>query len=536
MLKNYNAAMSSEGMVATSQIYAAEAGASVLNQGGNAADAAIAAAAMLSVTEPCSCGLGGDCFVLYYQSDKKQIFALNGSGRSPQKLNPSNAIILGLDSNEPDFHADTITVPGAVQAWYDLNERFGTLPVSELLIDAIDTAHHGFEVGTVTALQWQSDSNRQLKGRVNNEELLINGRAPQKSEKFVNPTLANTLELLAEGGVEEFYRGKIAKNIVETVQSYGGILSISDMASHKSTWEIPISTIFRGKRIFECPPNGQGLVALLALKILNQINNYDFSWHRDAKGLHSIIESCRLAFTQVIRILSEHTKSFEIQHLLNPKFCADTAKYIQKYQVKNRTFDSNLYGSGSDTAYVSVVDRNGNACSLIQSNYDGFGTGIIPKGCGFTLQNRGACFSCDPNSPNFIGPNKRPYHTIMPGLALNDDGSLYSCFGLIGGFMQPQGHVQILTALNDGLDPQQVLDLPRMYVDPFSTSDEYLFVENEMETKYLHSLASFGHKYKIVNSIDRSLFGRGQVIVKDSQTGNLLGGSDRRIDGGAIGI
>jgi gamma-glutamyltranspeptidase/glutathione hydrolase len=519
-----------QGMVATSQRAATAAGVEILRGGGNAADAAIAAAAALNVTEPTSTGLGGDCFALYFEAATGAVTALNGSGRAPAALTLERVAADGLTALPP-FHPHTITVPGACAGWLDLLERHGSLPRAQVLAPAIRLAQEGFEVGTQTAHFWARGLDRQ-KGAANLEELSIDGRAPRAGERFTNPGLARTLRAIADGGKDAYYRGEIAEAIVAVVRAAGGVMTADDLAAHASTWDEPISTAYRGHRIWECPPNGQGLTALIALEILE---GFDLG-ALDPLGperLHLLVEALRLAFADTRWYVTDPKFSpVPVAELLSPDYAARRRALIDPARA---TVDPQRGApvAGSDTVYFCVVDGAGNACSFINSNYMGFGTGIVPRGYGFTLQNRGHGFSLDPAHPNALAPKKRPYHTIIPGMITRGDGSLYAPFGVMGGFMQPQGHVQVVVGLlDDGLAPQAAVDRPRFCIEPVDASGK-VHLEEGIPAATGEALAARGHPLVTgVTGFARSLFGRGQIIRRDPD-GTLTGGSDPRADGGA---
>ncbi len=522
------------GMVASSQPLATLAGLEILQAGGTAADAAVATAAALNVTEPTSTGIGGDCFALFYDSANGKVTALNGSGRAPSRLTLDLLREQGFAKKLPPLHAHNITVPGACAGWCDLVERHGTLEMDRVLAPAIRLAEDGFPVAPITAHHWAGGAKRQLLHALGGSQLLIDGRAPAAGEVFRNPGLARTFRAVAEGGKETFYKGDLAKRIAAAVQASGGVMTGEDLAAHHSTWDEPISTAYRGVRLWECPPNGQGIVALLALNLLSQLDLPEDLLGVDA--LHLIIESLRLAFADGQRYVADPAKAdVPTQALLASAYAAKRAKLIDRKRANPRA----AAGSpkvGTDTVYFSVVDGQGNACSFINSNYMGFGTGIAPEGAGFTLQNRGANFSLDPTHPNALGPGKRPYHTIIPAMVTRDaDGSLYASFGVMGGFMQPQGHVQVLLGLLEGLDPQAALDRPRVCLDEGDPSGTVL-VEEGIPDPSVKGLRTRGHRLETVTGYERAVFGRGQVILRDPATGVLCGGSDPRADGCAMGF
>lgn len=552
---------SKNGIVATSQPLATAAGLEILAKGGNAADAAVAASATLNVTEPAFSGIGGDMFALYFSADTKRVTALNGSGRAPSALTLERLKRDGFASSIPTFHAHTVTVPGACAGWFDLIQKHGSLPMTEILAPSIRLAEEGFPVAPITSHFWKRGVERQLKSAPNGHELTIDGRGPNAGEIFRNLGLARTFKTIAAGGASAFYQGEIAESIVRVVNEAGGCLSLDDLASHTSTWEEPISVDYRGYRVYECPPNGQGITALIALNILEGFDLAE-SNPLSVERLHLMIESLRLAFADARWYVTDPAFSnIPIQELLSKSYAAERRKLINtQHAIRNISRGTPV--NSSDTVYLSVVDKFGNACSFINSNYMGFGTGIVPKGWGFTLQNRGHNFSLDPNHPNCLAPRKRPYHTIIPVMVTkltaksvksatnlknlsdlselrgsdNDiDESLYASYGVMGGFMQPQGHVQVLSALvDDGLDPQAALDRPRFCIDA-EESGGRVAIEEGIPQETFTGLEKLGHPVYSVSGYERALFGRGQVILRD-EFGVLCGGSDPRADGCAMGL
>ncbi len=521
------------GMVATSQPLAVAAGIEVLSRGGNAADAAVAMAAALNVTEPTSTGIGGDMFALFFDAQSQQVSALNGSGRAPAGLTLERLRKEGLHEL-PAYHAYTITVPGACAGWCDLIEKHGRLELREILAPAIRLAEEGFPVAPMTSYFWQRGADRQLKSAANGGELLIDGRAPQAGEIFRNPGLARTLSKVSEDGKSAFYQGEIAEAIAGVVKASGGCVTVEDLAAHVSTWEKPVSVTYRGNRVYECAPNGQGLAALIAFNLLE---GYDLPSlpTLSADRLHLEIEAMRLAFADARWYVSDpQFNDLPISELLSKEYADTRRKLIDPKSAKMDQVRGTPVTS-SDTVYFSVVDRAGNACSFINSNYMGFGTGIVPKGWGFSLQNRGHNFEMDAEHPNALAPGKRPYHTIIPAMATREtDGSLLASFGVMGGFMQPQGHVQVFSALTDDeLDPQAALDLPRFCIED-GTAGGAVAIEDGIPDAVIQDLAGRGHRVSKIMGWDRALFGRGQVIVRDPKTGVLCGGSDPRADGCAM--
>lgn len=527
--------LSRRGIVAASQPLAVAAGLKILANGGNAADAAIATAAALNVTEPGSTGIGGDCFALYYQASARRIYALNGSGRAPAALTLERLRREGYTQELPPYHPYTITVPGACAGWCDLAARFGKLPLSAILAPAIRLAEEGYPVAPVTSFFWQRAAERQLRSAPGGRELTINGRGPLPGEIFRNPGLARTLTAIAEGGKEAFYQGIIAEAIVQAVRSAGGCLSLEDLAAHQSTWETPIKVDYRGVQVWECPPNGQGLAALMALNILEGFDPGPMP-ALSAARLHLEIEAMRLAFADAGWYVADPAfNPAPLEWLLSKEYAAQRRKLIDPKQATLHQ-QHGVPGVASETVYFSVVDGEGNACSFINSNYMGFGTGIVPSGWGFSLQNRGHNFSLNPEHPNALAPRKRPYHTIIPAMATTSDDQLYASFGVMGGFMQPQGHLQVVIALvDDGLDPQAALDRPRFCLED-GTPGGRVALEEGIPPHTLTELSRKGHPVYLVNGYERALFGRGQVILRHPDSGVLWGGSDPRADGCAMSL
>jgi len=498
------------GMVASSQPLATAAGLEILAKGGNAADAAVAVAAALNVTEPTSTGIGGDMFALFYEAGTGAITALNGSGRAPAALSLERVKKEGLDEDIPPFHPYTITVPGACAGWCDLIERHGTLELASILAPAIHLAGDGFPVAPVTSHFWKRGVERQLSVSLNGREMTIEGRGPEPGEIFHNPGLARTFKAIAQGGKKAFYEGEIAASICGVIHQAGGCMEREDLAGHVSTWDDPISTAYGNLRLWECPPNGQGLTALIALNILE-----GFDLPRDplsVQRFHLEIEALRLAFADTRWYVADPAKvQVPVQELLSKGYAAKRRQLIDPQRaILDQTRGAPV--AGSDTVYFCVVDRWGNACSFINSNYMGFGTGIIPSGWGFTLQNRGANFTLQPGHPNVLAPRKRPYHTIIPAMITSDEAggqnSLFAAFGVMGGFMQPQGHLQVFLSLANGLDPQTVLEIPRFCIQDGSAGGP-VGLEEGITDHVIADLAERGHQVQKVSGWDRALFGRG---------------------------
>ena len=545
------------GMTASSQPLASQVGLSVLMEGGNAADAAVAMAAMLNLTEPCSTGIGGDCFALYYDAKTKSITALNGSGRAPaalslERLEKDNLIDRQTWLISDPYHAHCVTVPGACAGWCDLLARHGSMPLTEVLMPAIYYAEQGFPVAPITSHFWSVGAAKQLATAANGAELTIDGRGPQPGETFRNPGLARTFRMVAEGGKDAFYKGEIGRTLVQTLRSAGSLLTEQDLSEHRSTWDTPIGTTYRKHRIWECPPNGHGIAALIALNILE---GFDLASQdrNSAARWHLLIEAMRLAFADTSwHVADPKFAPAPLGGLLDKSYAAERRKLIDPSRATADIRRGTPPGR-SGTVYFCTVDCQGNACSMINSNYMGFGTGIVPKGFGFTLQNRGYCFSTNPEHPNRVEPRKRPYHTIIPGMITREDGSLYSPFGVMGGEMQPQGHMQVAVALfDDQLDPQAALDRPRFCINSI-TQTGTVSLEDGIPPQVVEELKRMGHPIGLPKSVleelkrtgapipdvlsgqRRSLFGRGQVIHR-REDGVLCAGSDARADGCAMGF
>ncbi len=516
------------GMVGASNPLAAQAGLNILRGGGNAADAAVATSAMMNVMDPGSCGIGGDCFALYYDARTKQVSALNGSGRAPGALTLDAARALGWEKMNPR-HAHSVTVPGAVRGWHDLLQRHGTMTLADVLGDAIYYADEGYPTAPVVGYRWQR-SGAFLRSAANAEEYLPNGVPPKAGQVIRLPGLAKTLRMIAEGGPDAFYSGPVADAIVASLQEQGGLMTLDDLKNHRSTWDEPIFSDYRGVTIYECPPNGQGLTALIALNIASHFDLAALPWD-SPKRIHLMVECMRLAWADAHEYIADMNQAdLPLDMLLSVDYAAERAALIQPYYAIDPPPSPGELPGGSDTIYLSAVDGEGNACSFIKSLYMGFGVGIVAEGTGVWLQNRGAGFSLAPGHRNALAPGKRPYHTIIPGLALKN-GALWASFGVMGGFMQPQGHFQVVSALvDDDLNPQEALNRPRWYVDRGDPGGN-LLIEEGTPFKTMADLAERGHRIQPEAGLGRGNFGRGQIIRYDPETGVMHGGSEPRADG-----
>ena len=525
--------LSTRGAVASSQPLATLAGITMLQAGGNAADAAVAAAAALAVTEPGSTGIGGDCFALFYRASDGVVEAVNGSGRSPRELTLERAV--GTGGFDPQG-AMAVTVPGTIAGWADTVERFGQMPLAEVLAPAISLAEDGFGVTPIISLGWQRQEELLRSRGPAGHDLLLEGRAPRAGEIWRNLPIAGVMRAVAQEGPAAFYHGTAARRIVEAVQMNGGCMTMSDLQTHRSTFEAPISTTYRDHTIYECPPNGQGITALMALNILE---GYDLASTppRSVEAIHPVIEAVRLAFADARAYIADPARvRVPIEAMLSKPYAARRRKLISGDAAVRLAAAGPMPG-GSDTVYLCAVDGEGNACSFINSNYHGFGTGIVPRDCGFSLQNRGAGFALDPDHPNALAGGKRPYHTIMPAMLTRPDGSLLGPFGVMGGWNQPQGHTQVVFNLIDrDMDPQAAIDEPRfsIFADPPNGD---IWVEDAIPTATISGLAQLGHPVRPASGALRAgVVGQGQIIVRDPETGVLWAGSDPRGDGCAIGL
>ncbi len=523
--------LSTKGIVATSQPLASMAGLHILREGGNAADAAVAAAATLAVTEPTSTGIGGDCFALFYNAQDQSVSALNGSGRAPAALDLDVIERCGWERQGP--HA--VTVPGTIMGWHDTVTRFGRMPLADVLQPAIEHAEQGFAMTPAIARGWDFQAELLAETGPAGQDLLLNGNAPRAGEVWTNQNIANVMREVAEGGPEAFYGGRPAERIVEALAEHGGVMSLEDLANHCSTFDDAISTTYRRHRVWECPPNGQGITTLMALNILEgfEIGEYEA---RSPEVLHIIIEALRLAFADARTLVADPAKTdVPVDEMLSKAYAAKRRQLIWDDQAIELASSGFLPGQ-SDTVYLSAADGDGNACSFINSNYEGFGSGIVPRECGFSLQNRGAGFVVDdPDHPNALEGGKRPYHTIMPSMITRHDGSLFASYGVMGGWNQPQGQTQVVLNLIDrGMDAQTAIDAPRvsMYEEP---PNGRIYVEDTFGIEVLSALALLGHPVLPATGAMRTgVVGKGQVIVRDPDRGVLWGGSDPRADGCAV--
>ena len=515
------------GMVATTQPLAAAAGLRALMRGGNAVDAAVTAAAALNVVEPHSTGIGGDLFALIWTAKDKQLHGLNACGRSPGQASLQQLRGMGLRAI-PDQSPFSVTVPGTVSGWEALLDRYGAMDMPDALQPAIDYAEHGFPVSEVISDHWRASGARLVTGPAGHE-LLLDGSPPAAGEIMKIPTLAESLRTVAEGGSDAFYTGPLAKKICDFVQSIGGWLSTDDMAAHESTWVDPIHSSYRGLDCWQCPPPSQGVNALLALNIAEGFDLHGMGF-QSADAFHHLIESMRLAFADSLHYVTDpNAMKVAPDDLLSKKYASERRTLISTKRAL-RLASHGIPPAHHNTVYVSAIDGEGNACSLINSVFMGFGSGLVVPDTGIALHNRGASFSLDPDHANRLEPGKLPYHTLIPGMVTRD-GELFACYGVMGAMQQAQGHLQTLVNMIDfGLEPQQALDAPRFSV----RLGEGVAVENTVNPAVIRNLSERGHPI-LVAEPHGILFGSGQIIKRDAETGVLTGGSEPRADGSAIG-
>jgi len=426
-------------------------------------------------------------------------------------------------------HAHSVTVPGSARGWHDLLRRHGTMTLADVLPDAIHYAGEGFPTAPVAGYRWQH-SGAFLRSAANAEEYLPDGETPKAGQVMRLPGLADTLRAIADGGPDAFYTGPVAEAIVSSLQEQGGLMTLDDLKHHRSTWDEPIQTDYHGITVYECPPNGQGLTALIALNIAENFDLQSLPWGSPQR-IHLMVEAMRLAWADAHEYIADMSRAdVPVDALLGKDYAAARAALIHPYYAIDPPPLPGELPGGSDTIYLSVVDGAGNACSFIKSLYMGFGVGIVAKGTGVWLQNRGSGFSLVPGHRNALEGGKRPYHTIIPGMALKD-GELWASFGVMGGFMQPQGHFQVISAMvDDELNPQEALNRPRWYVDRGDPGGA-LLVEDGTPFKTMADLAERGHRIQPEAGLGRGNFGRGQIIRYDPETGVMHGGSEPRADG-----
>ena len=538
-----SAVIARNGMAATSHPLASQAAVEILKAGGSAVDAAIAANAVLALAEPTGCGLGGDLFALVWDPQSKRLHGLNASGRSPRGLTLEKLRErVGERGKIPSLGPLPVSVPGAVSGWGALHARFGKLPLAAVLTPAIRYAKEGIPIPQTIAYHWRTNvrtferQEKQIGDLAGfRKTFLIDGRAPREGDVFANPDLARTLEAIAKGGPDAFYKGELAERMDAYFRRVGCFLRKEDLAAHTADWVEPISTTYRGVQVCELPPNGQGLAAL---QMLNVLEGFDLAkmGRGSADLLHVLVESKKLAFADRARLYADPA-FFEapLERLLSKEYAAQRRKLIDM-QKALPAVEAGL-PDGGDTIYLATADGSGMMVSLIQSNYRGMGSGLVPDGLGFGLQDRGELFALEPSHPNVYAPGKRPFHTIIPGFALKD-GQPWMAFGVMGGDLQPQGHVQILVHRIDfGLSIQEAGDAPRFEHTGSSaptgavmTAGGELHLESGFDAAVVAELARRGQRIT-----PGGYFGGYQAIEWDAERGVYLGASEMRKDGQVCG-
>ena len=522
-------AISQNGIVAAESPLAAQAGVHILESGGNAVDAAIATNAMMGVVSPMMNGIGGDLFAIVYDAKANKLYGLNASGWAPKALTIDFLHKQGL-REMPQTGVNTITVPGAVEGWQKLSDKFGRKKLSEDLAPAIQTAKNGYPVTEWVSMYWAASPNY-LRGDDTATKLYLpNDRPPKTGEVFRNPELAVSLQQIAEHGRDAYYKGDISKLILETIQRHGGVMAAQDLAEYSAEWVEPISTTYRDWTVYEMPPNGQGLAALMMLNIMETfpLGQKDYGFET-ANALHAMIEAKKLAYADLLKYIGDpRGQRLPVTVLLSKEHAAERAKLIDP-QHANCDVTAGALPAAGDTTYLTVVDRDGNMVSLIQSNYSAFGSGIVAPGTGFVLQNRGALFNLDPSSPNALAGRKRPLHTIIPAFAQKGDTRM--AFGIMGGWNQSQAHAQFIANVVDyKMNIQAALEAPRFTKPTFSGCDVQM--ENRIPAKVREELSTKGHKIQVMGTFS-SVMGGGQAVLRDFAAGVNYGASDPRKDGAA---
>jgi gamma-glutamyltranspeptidase / glutathione hydrolase len=520
------------GIVAASQPLSARAGVQILERGGNAIDAAIAANAVEALVEPYYNGIGGDLFAIYYEAKTGKLYGMNAGGWAPTGLTPELLKSKG-NTRMPSSGIYTVTVPGAVKGWEMMRARFGKLPMADLLAPAIYYAEDGFPVTDVIARAWNAATRKLQTGPHAAEVFLPGGRAPTSGEVFRNPALAGTMRLIAEKGVAGFYEGKTAEAILAVSKELGGTMTAADLKEYQPEWVDPISTTYRGWTVYELPPNTQGIAALMMLNMMEQypIKEYGLG---STKAMHVMIEAKKLAYADMLRYVADpRFSTVPTAAMLSKDNAKQRAALIDQAKaacsVQPSKYSGLTDGNGGDTIYLSVIDRDGNIVSLIQSLYSSFGSGVVAPGTGVMLHNRGALFTIEDGHPNQIAPRKRPLHTIIPAFMQKDDVKIG--FGIMGGFNQAQAHAQFVSDIADfGLDVQEALEVGRFNKDSFNGCDVNLEVMVPEATR--QGLTALGHQVRTVQPRSGT-FGYGQAVMSNG-AGVHFGGSEPRHDGAAI--
>lgn len=522
------------GMVATSQPLATQVGLDVLKRGGNAIDAAIAANAMLGLVEPTGNGIGGDLFAIVWDAKTKQLYGLNASGRSPKSLTLEHFKLQGMDKI-PSHGPLPVSVPGAVDGWFELHGKFGSMPMTSILAPSIEYAKQGFPVTELIAWYMQRSVPILSKFKGFKETYMPDGKAPVKGQIFKNPNLAATYEKIATGGRDAFYKGDIARTIGAYMKEQGGFLSYEDLAEHTSEWVEPVSSNYRGYDVWELPPNGQGIAALQILNILEQ-HDLEGMGFGSTEYIHTFVEAKKLAFEDRAKYYADPAfNKIPVDWLISKEYARQRNRLINPAKAAKR-YDAGL--NEGDTIYLTTADKDGNMVSLIQSNYRGMGSGMTPDGLGFILQDRGEMFSLKEGHFNVFESGKRPFHTIIPAFVTRN-GKPWLSFGVMGGGTQPQMHAQILINMIDfGMNLQEAGDAPRILhsgssepTDQKMTDGGYISLESGYSTKVRRDLVQMGHVLRDVSGS----YGGYQAILRDPKTGVYYGASETRKDGHAAG-
>ncbi len=530
-------AIATQGMAATSHPLATQVAVDILKSGGSAVDAAIAANAALGLMEPTGCGIGGDLYAIVWDADKRELTGLNASGRSPQLMTLDYFRENNLDKI-PAFGPLPVSVPGAVDGWFELHERYGRLSMGDVLAPAIAYAENGFPVTELIAYYLRLSQRRFEEYPGFRETYMPGGETPDKGDVFRNPDLAKTYRLIAEKGRDVLYRGEIAEAIDSLMREQGGLLRLDDMASHRSDWVEPVSTNYRGWDVYELPPNGQGIAAL---QMLNILEAYDISamGFGSAEYIHTLVEAKKLAYEDRARFYADMDfVDVPVERLISKAYADERRKLIDPNKASTVLPAGDEALEDGDTIYLTVADSDGNMVSLIQSNYRGMGSGMIPGGYGFMLQDRAELFSLEEGHANVVAPGKRPFHTIIPAFVTKDGEPLMS-FGVMGGSMQPQGHVQIIVNMLDfGMNLQEAGDAGRVRHGGSSqptgekmTDGGTVYLERGFSNELREALESMGHKI----SESTGSFGGYQAIYRDAEQGVYYGASEVRKDGNAAG-
>jgi gamma-glutamyltranspeptidase/glutathione hydrolase len=521
--------ISQHGIVASEHPLASQVGALILARGGHAVDAAIAANAVMGVVAPMSNGIGGDLFALVYDARTGRLHGLNASGWAPSGLTIEFLKLQG-HSTMPQRGVHTVTVPGAVDGWAKLHARFGRVKWADLFTAAIQYAEEGVPITELVADLWAANERLLRQNQAAARTYLPQGRAPRVGEIFRNPDLAWSYRQIAAHGPAAFYRGEIARRILSALQREGGTMTAADLAEFSSEWVAPISTTYRGWTIYELPPNGQGIAALIMLNIMEQFPLAEFG-HNSARALHIMIEAKKLAYADLIRYVADpRWARVPVSGLLSKEYARQRARRIAPARAQCEVEPGIPPDAGDETIYLSVVDREGNMVSLIQSNYESFGSGLVAEGTGFALQNRGALFSFDPAHPNALAPRKRPLHTIIP--AFMERGNVRIAFGIMGGWNQAQAHAQFVSNIVDhGLNLQAALEAARFTKRTFGGCD--VQIEARVPERVRTELQALGHQLQVRGAYSAQM-GGGQAVARDFTTGVNFGASDPRKDGAAV--